>query len=157
MLHISISQLLLTLFCIYIYRSVASNSISLNIYYVKYYFKYMIQISEGSTFYLITDFLKSEPSFMENLKIWIRNLYKVRFIFDFLIQNLISACFIFVYCLVFLQPWRRRRRIPLKHRLTFSGLRNIISQKRGCFQTLQWEPHLPHNFVLGEVVIDGNH
>jgi hypothetical protein len=32
-----------------------------------------------------------------------------------------------------LRPWRWRRQVPLKRRLTFNGLQGVISQKRGVF------------------------
>jgi hypothetical protein len=42
---------------------------------------------------------------------------------------LLAACLMLVSCLAYLQHWRWRQNVPLKHWFTFNGLHSIIFQK----------------------------
>jgi hypothetical protein len=45
--------------------------------------------------------------------------------------HLLSCCFLFAWLI--LRPWKWRRHVPPKHRLTFNGLHGVISQKTVLF------------------------
>jgi nitrate reductase gamma subunit len=59
-----------------------------------------------------------------------------------------AACFMLVSCLSYsYRPWRWRRHVPPKRRLTFNGLRGVISQKVELAWTYNilwtWKNRLP--------------
>jgi hypothetical protein len=76
-------------------------------------------------------FIKIKPLALEAPKLC--NSYRIqssnRGYEEFCQDYALSACFLVVSCFVDLQPWRWRRHIPLKRRLTFNWLHGVIFRK----------------------------